>query len=71
MDYVLANLPIGARVVTPMFDGLLVCCAAADAERVAARLRAVMLGGCRAAGFVAGVKVGVGNTWAAAENGAV
>jgi hypothetical protein len=67
LDHVLASLPIGARLVAPMHDGLLVCCAREDAERVAAELRTVMVTGAQAAGFEARVKVGIGETWADAE----
>lgn len=67
LGYVLAALPLGARLVAPMHDGLLVCCPRADAERVAAELRAGMLAGARRAGFSAGVKIGVGETWAESE----
>lgn len=64
----LAKLPIGARLVAPMHDGLLVCCRREDAERISRDLRLVMTDGARAAGFDPGVKIGVGETWAEAEN---
>lgn len=67
LDHVLANLPCGARLVAPMHDGLLVCCDRQEAARVASALRAAMMEGALAAGFSAGVKVGIGDTWAAAE----
>ena len=58
LDHVLANLPLGARLAAPMFDGLLVSCATVDAERVERELAAAMVAGSRAAGFEARVKVG-------------
>ncbi len=67
LDHVLANLPLGARLAAPMFDGLLVSCATVDAERVERELAAAMVAGSRAAGFEARVKVGAGATWGAAE----
>lgn len=65
LDWVLVNLPVGARLVAPMHDGLLVCCQREDAEQVATELRAAVEAGARAAGFEAGV--GIGETWAEAE----
>lgn len=67
LDYVLANLPIGARLAAPMFDGLLVSCAGEDAERVERELGGAMIAGARAAGFGAGVKCGRGGSWGEAE----
>ncbi len=67
LDHVLANLPIGARLAAPMFDGLLVSCAGEDAERVERELAGVMISGARAAGFGPGVKCGIGASWAEAE----
>ncbi len=70
IDHALAHLPLGARLAAPMHDGLLVSCPREDAGRVADELRAAMLAGTSAAGFRARVKVGVGETWAAAEKAA-
>jgi hypothetical protein len=50
-----------------MFDGLLVSCEIPHADRIAERLRRLMGEGAVVAGFVAGAKVGIGGTWAAAE----
>ena len=70
IDHALVHLPLGARLAAPMHDGLLVCCPREDASRVAEELRAAMVAGTSAAGFRARVKVGVGETWAAAEKAA-
>lgn len=70
IDHALVNLPLGARLAAPMHDGLLVCCPREDASRVVDELRAAMVAGIGAAGFRARVKVGVGETWAAAEKAA-
>lgn len=70
IDHALVHLPLGARLAAPMHDGLLVCCPREDAGRVADELRATMVAGTSAAGFRARVKVGVGETWAAAEKAA-
>ncbi len=67
LDHVLANLPIGARLAAPMFDGLCVSCAKEDAERVQRELGVVMIAGARMAGFEAGVKTGVGVSWGESE----
>lgn len=70
IDHTLVHLPLGARLAAPMHDGLLVCCPRENAGRVADELRAAMVAGTSAAGFRARVKVGVGETWAAAEKAA-
>lgn len=70
IDHALVHLPLGARLAAPMHDGLLVCCPREDASRVADELRAALVAGTSAAGFRARVKVGVGETWAAAEKAA-
>jgi hypothetical protein len=70
LDGVLCTLPRGSRLAVPMYDGLLLTCAREDADRVAGELRASMRRAARAAGFDAGVKIGVGATWAEAEVGA-
>jgi hypothetical protein len=70
LDGVLCTLPRGSRLAVPMYDGLLLTCAREDADRVAGELRTSMRRAARAAGFEAGVKVGVGATWAEAEVGA-
>jgi hypothetical protein len=70
LDGVLCTLPRGSRLAVPMYDGLLLTCAREDADRVAGELRTSMRRAARAAGFDAGVKIGVGATWAEAEEGA-
>lgn len=70
IDHALVNLPLGARLAAPMHDGLLVCCPREEAGRVADELHGAMIAGISAAGFRARVKVGVGETWAAAEKAA-
>jgi hypothetical protein len=67
LDGVLCTLPRGSRLAVPMYDGLLLTCAREDAGRVAGELYTAMRAAARAAGFVAGVKVGFGDTWAKAE----
>jgi hypothetical protein len=70
LDAVLCALPRGSRLAVPMYDGVLLTCAREDAGRVAGELYTAMREASRAAGFVAVVKVGVGDTWAKAEEDA-
>lgn len=67
LDYTLLTLPPACALVAPMYDGVLVECAARDAGDVQTDLRAAMVEGARRAGFVTTVKVGAGETWGEAE----
>ena len=70
IDHAFVHLPLAARLAAPMHDGLLVCWPREDAGRVADDLRAAMIAGIGAGGFRARPKVGVGETWSAAEKAA-
>lgn len=67
MAWVIAHLPEGVQLSIPLFDGLLCCVREGDESTGLAWLRYLMEEGARSAGAELGVKVGVGETWAAAE----
>ena len=70
LDTLLLNLPQRSQLVIPMFDGLLVSCARADAARVAEELGKAMLAAARDRGVQVRCKVGVGDSWGQAEESA-
>lgn len=67
MAWVLRNLPERSRLAVPLFDGLLIACRSEESSGVASALASCMRQGAMVAGVDLDVKIGVGQSWGAAE----
>ncbi len=70
LDELLLHLPRGCQLAIPSFDGLVVACPRDEASRVVQELGRAMLEAAYKCDVQLRCKVGVGETWGAAEDSA-